>query len=63
MQIVLGWSPRAVGCAPSGDPYLLPSFGAALVLEAEGLAATNLGPETPVPTLEVAVRELAPRLV
>lgn len=56
-------APRAVGCAPSGDPYLLPSLGAAMVLEAEGLAATNLGPETPVATLETAVRELRPRLV
>lgn len=56
-------APRAVGCAPSGDPYLLPSLGAAMVLEAEGVAATNLGPETPVATLETAVRELRPRLV
>lgn len=56
-------APRAVGGAPSGDPYLLPSLGAGLVLAAEGMAAVNAGPETPVSTLELAVRELRPRLV
>lgn len=58
-----GGAPRGVGAAPSGDPYLIPSFGAALVLEAEGIAATDVGPRTPMHTLELAVRELRPHLV
>lgn len=53
----------AVGGAPSTDPYLLPSMAAALVLESEGVRATNLGPETPVEVLSLAIERLSPRLV
>ncbi|MBN2491012.1 MAG: MerR family DNA-binding transcriptional regulator [Planctomycetes bacterium] len=53
----------AVGGAPAGDPYLLPSLIAATVLAAEGFAAVNLGPDTPYETLLVAAREHRARLV
>ena len=51
-------APLAVGGAPSGDPYILPSLAAATVLEDSGLQAVNLGPETPLATLALAVDEL-----
>lgn len=56
-------APRAVGAAPPGDPYLLPSQSAALVLQAEGFDAVNLGPDTPLPALREAARFLDARLV
>ncbi len=55
--------PRAVGGAPSGDPYILPSLGAATVLEAAGVGAVNLGPDTPFSALRAAVEHLQPRIV
>lgn len=54
---------RAVGGAPSGDPYILPSLAASIVLASIGMRATNLGPETPVETLRHAVDELSPQVV
>lgn len=56
-------APAALGGAPSSDPYLLPSMAAALVLESEGVRAINLGPETPVEVLALAIEQLSPRLV
>ncbi len=56
-------APAAVGGAPAGDRYILPSLAVAAVLEGEGLRATNLGPETPMATLSLAVEELGARLV
>ncbi len=55
-------APAAVGGAPAGDPYLLPSLAVAAVLEGEGLSATNLGPETPVEALALSIDELDARL-
>ncbi len=43
--------PVAIGCAPSGDPYVLPSLAASAVVEDEGFRAVNLGPQTPLDTL------------
>ena len=51
-------SPVAVGGAPSGDPYLLPSLAAAVVLESRGLNAVNLGPETPLESLQLAAESM-----
>ncbi|MEM8960005.1 MAG: B12-binding domain-containing protein [Acidobacteriota bacterium] len=56
-------APIAVGGAPAGDPYTIPSLCAALVLMAEGYQAVNLGADTPFATLENAADELAPRIV
>ena len=53
----------AVGGAPSGDPYLLPSLAAAAVVESEGFQAVNLGPETPVSTLALGMAARKPRLI
>lgn len=55
-------SPRAVGCAPSADPYLVPTLAAATALTAEGFNAVNLGPETPLRSLELALDAIKPRL-
>ncbi|MBL0214192.1 MAG: hypothetical protein IPQ07_09915 [Myxococcales bacterium] len=53
----------AVGGTPEGDPYLLPSFMAAMVIASCGLRAVNLGPDTPVVALAAAVQEHQPQLV
>ena len=39
--------PLAVGGAPAGDPYLLPSMMVAAVLGSVGYLTCNLGPDTP----------------
>jgi len=56
-------APIAVGGAPEDDPYLLPSFLASMVVEAAGLRAVNLGPNTPVAALQHAVVAHEPRIV
>lgn len=55
--------PVAVGGAAPGDPYLLPSLGAAIVLEAAGMEAVNLGADLPIEALELAVDQLGASLV
>ena len=53
----------AVGGAPSGDPYLLPSMMAAAVLADLGFRDHNLGPNCPVEALASAAQTYNPRLV
>lgn len=53
----------ALGGAPSGDPYLLPTLLASMVLLSEGWRAMNLGPNTPYTSLMAAVERYSPRLV
>src|SRR5512139_3387042 len=45
-------APLALGGAPAGDPYLLPSQLASMVLEEAGLRTVNLGPDTPLSAFE-----------
>jgi excisionase family DNA binding protein len=52
----------AVGGAPSDDPYILPSMAVAAVLESEGINATNLGPDTPIDSLALAIEDLDAKL-
>src|SRR3569833_2361172 len=56
-------APIAIGGAPEDDPYMLPSFMAAMVLGAAGMRAINLGPDTPVAAFERAYLHHAPDLV
>jgi excisionase family DNA binding protein len=51
-------APRAVGGAPSGDPYLLASMLAACVLGENGFHADNLGPNTPAEMLVRAAQDV-----
>ena len=56
-------APLALGCAPAGDPYLLPTQLAGMVVEEAGMRAVNLGPDTPLAALEIAVAQHRPKLV
>lgn len=56
-------APLAIGAAPAGDPYVIPSLAAALVLEAAGIRASNLGPNLPINALRAAADDLSPALV
>lgn len=53
----------ALGGAPAGDPYILPTQLAAMVCIESGMRAVNLGPDTPVDAFERAVAEHGPALV
>jgi len=56
-------APLAVGGAPEGDPYLLPTLMAELTLREMGWRTLSLGPDVPVASLAAAVARLRPRLV
>ena len=56
-------APVALGATPEDDPYLLPTFMAAIVMASCGLNAVNLGPDTPVTAMAAAAQEHQPRLV
>lgn len=56
-------APVAMGAAPPGDPYLLPSAIAAFVLAAGGWRTTNLGPEMPLEKLGEAALDCGAGLV
>ncbi|HET9625385.1 MAG TPA: helix-turn-helix domain-containing protein [Kofleriaceae bacterium] len=56
-------APCALGGAPAGDPYLLPSLLASLTALEAGLNAINLGPNTPSEAFAAAVAKQKPKLV
>lgn len=56
-------APKALGGAPAGDPYILPSLAAATVMDSLGFDATNLGPDTPLATIGAACAAERPDLV
>lgn len=62
LQGVADDAPPAVGGAPSGDPYMLPSLAVATVLEGQGFRAVNLGADTPLDTLALGVADLDARV-
>lgn len=56
-------APLAIGGAPTGDPYIIPSLIAAIVLESSGFRTQNLGPDLPTSSLLKAAQELNPVLI
>lgn len=56
-------APVAVGGGPAGDPYLLPSLLASLVLQEAGWRSIDLGPDTPDAALIAAVHRHGATLV
>jgi excisionase family DNA binding protein len=53
----------ALGAAPAGDPYALPSLAVATVLSSEGLRVRNLSANLPLTSLTATVSALRPALV
>lgn len=47
----------AIGGAPTGDPYLVPSMMCAAALHDAGMRAVNFGPESPLDVLARAARD------
>lgn len=56
-------APLTVGGAPAGDPYLLPTLLAGLVLQEAGWRTIDLGPDTPDEALCAAARRHRASLV
>ena len=56
-------APVALGGAPDGDPYLLPSMMAGTVVAEAGYHDINFGPDTPLELLAVAAAEHHAKLV
>lgn len=56
-------APVAIGGAPPGDPYLLPSLMAATVFAEAGFADVNLGPDTPADSFLRAADVHHPQMV
>ena len=56
-------APLAVGGAPQGDPYLVPSLMAATVLAEAGLRDVNYGANTPLELLAAEAQRSGARLV
>jgi MerR family transcriptional regulator, light-induced transcriptional regulator len=53
----------AIGGAPAGDPYLLPSLLASLTVAEAGMTAVNLGPDTPRAAFDAAIARHRPKLL
>ena len=56
-------APLAIGAVPEGDPYLLPSLMAEIALAELGWRTMNIGPNTPIGSLQEAMAAHAPRMV
>lgn len=55
--------PMALGGAPEGDPYFLTSLLIEMLLLEQGWEVINLGPNTPLPSLQKAIALYRPRLL
>lgn len=55
-------APLAVGAAPEGDPYALPTLLCELTLRDLGWQTVNLGPYLPLTSLEEAIHTYKPKL-
>jgi len=55
--------PLALGGAPSGDPYILPSMLVSTALLGAGWRVANLGPDLPAEALASAIASQRPRIV
>jgi MerR family transcriptional regulator, light-induced transcriptional regulator len=60
---VVAGAPVAIGGAPQGDRYLLPSLMVATILADSGFRDANFGPDTPVDILETAAEQRGAILV
>ena len=56
-------APLALGAAPEGDPYQLPTLMAEMTLAGMGWRTVNLGPDVPVSSLQLAITRHRPTLV
>jgi len=56
-------APLALGAAPEGDPYQLPTLMAEMTLAEMGWRTVNLGPDVPVESLQLALTRHRPTLV
>ena len=56
-------APVALGGAPAGDPYLIPSLMASMTFDTCGYRTFNLGPNTPLEALRNAALRQRPKLV
>jgi excisionase family DNA binding protein len=56
-------APLAVGGTPEGDPYVVPTLMAEIVLTEMGWRTLNLGPDVPIASFGKALELLRPRLV
>jgi excisionase family DNA binding protein len=56
-------APLAIGGAPAGDPYIIPSASAAAVFAEAGWRETNFGPNTPVELLASAAQKRGAAMV
>ena len=56
-------APVALGGAPAGDPYLIPSLMASMTFDTCGYRTFNLGPNTPLDALRNAAMRQRPKLV
>ncbi len=55
--------PLALGGAPEGDPYLIPSLLAEMTLLEMGWQVVNLGPNTPLKSMAKGLDEYQPKLM
>ncbi len=53
----------AIGCSVSGDYHTLPTLAVSVVLRSVGIAASSLGANLPLKSLELAIQHYDPRLV